>query len=39
MKASVVISVLFLQRPHHKSRNDDIAHLCCNLDLWSRGNI
>jgi len=40
MKAIMIMPILLLQRPHHRSRNDDnIAHLSRRLNLWNNGDI
>ena len=40
MKAIMIMPVLLLQRPHHRSKNDDnISHLNRRLCLWNKGDI
>ena len=40
MKAIMIVPVLLLQRPHHRSKNDDnISHLNRRLCLWNKGDI
>jgi len=40
LKAAMILSVLLLQHPHAKSKdNDHIHHLTCCLSLWNKSNI
>ena len=40
MKAVMIVPVLLLQKPHHKSKNhENIVHLIRCLATWSSGDI